>query len=759
MTIVIALNGLVSAPIASDADSLKNLLSSSNGNEQVDILISLAKELQRSDPKSAIKYADEAIMLLTKFPDEESKMEASYYKGWAYNYLNESDSAIFYAAETGEIARNNGIEKGLIWESLLKARVQRTDGLYDDAINALTFALENYDFGVDIFLKAKTFNELGSIHRRLGNNEKSFQYHSQALDILTGSGEYEELSTTYTYLGIINNVIGNYDDALKYYHSSLKLNKSLSDTRGIAAATHNIGILYQKTGIYDDALQYFDKAMNYWKALNNKDALASTLNSIGGINELKENNTDALDYYKQALTIWEETGSKYSIAIALNNIGSVYEAMGNYFESLKNLQRAIEIRKSLGDKDGTASSLLVLAELYNKLGKTELAIASAKDGIKLAEEAGSWSTIRYGHNVLATIYEDSGQFNFALEEYKKFKAAEDSIFNTESQRVIAELEAKYKSEEQKQKIELLERESEIQALYRTILISGLAVALIILVLIYNRYRLKKRAHEALQKLHKSEVDAAETKAAMIQMEYEQKKKELEAARDLQLSMLPSKIPDHSKLEIAAHMQTATEVGGDYYDFHRSNDETLTMVIGDATGHGAQAGTIVTATKSLFNLLSREEDIAEILNHINFSIRKMRMPNLFMAMGLVRLIGSELELAGAGMPAALIYRSSEKKVEKIPLKGLPLGSVADFKYSKTSTKLNTGDTVALMSDGLPELFNSNFEMFGYERASTIFGEAIENSPSKIIEHFTLAASKWLNGEKQQDDMTFIVFRVK
>jgi hypothetical protein len=65
-----------------------------------------------------------------------------------------------------------------------------------------------------------------------------------------------------------------------------------------------------------------------------------------------------------------------------------------------------------------------------------------------------------------------------------------------------------------------------------------------------------------------------------------------------------------------------------------------------------AGTMVTATKSLFNLLSSNEDIAEILNHINYSIRKMHIPNLFMAMGIVRLKNDTLELAGAGMPHAL-----------------------------------------------------------------------------------------------------------
>jgi serine phosphatase RsbU (regulator of sigma subunit) len=134
---------------------------------------------------------------------------------------------------------------------------------------------------------------------------------------------------------------------------------------------------------------------------------------------------------------------------------------------------------------------------------------------------------------------------------------------------LQSLEAKYKTEEQKQQIELLKRDGEIQNLYRTILIAGLVLAVIFMIMFYNRYRFKKQAHETLEKFHKSEMDAAETKAALLQMDFEQKKKELDAARDLQLSMLPSAIPDHPKIEIAALMQTATEVGGDYYDFHQA----------------------------------------------------------------------------------------------------------------------------------------------------------------------------------------------
>jgi serine phosphatase RsbU (regulator of sigma subunit) len=71
---------------------------------------------------------------------------------------------------------------------------------------------------------------------------------------------------------------------------------------------------------------------------------------------------------------------------------------------------------------------------------------------------------------------------------------------------------------------------------------------------------------------------------------------------------------------------------------------------------------------------------------------------------------------------LIYRSATGNIESAPLKGLPLGSFADLNYSKINVKLNKDDVVALMSDGLPELFNSKCEMLGYEQVTTLFSEA-------------------------------------
>ena len=117
------------------------------------------------------------------------------------------------------------------------------------------------------------------------------------------------------------------------------------------------------------------------------------------------------------------------------------------------------------------------------------------------------------------------------------------------------------------------------------------------------------------------------------------KKDFRDARELQLSMLPSNLPEVPFLQIAVSTQTAQEVGGDYYDFHLV-DNQLTFTIGDATGHGLKAGTIVTATKVLFNSFSMIDNPKEILNKISFSLKEMGFGNMYMSMLLAKISSRE-----------------------------------------------------------------------------------------------------------------------
>jgi sigma-B regulation protein RsbU (phosphoserine phosphatase) len=97
------------------------------------------------------------------------------------------------------------------------------------------------------------------------------------------------------------------------------------------------------------------------------------------------------------------------------------------------------------------------------------------------------------------------------------------------------------------------------------------------------------------------------------------------------------------------------------------------------------------------------------------------------------------------------------VEELALEGVPLGSPIPFDYQECRVELENGDTLLLMTDGLPELQDSTGEPFGYPRVRDVFQKNAGRSPDELIEALTHAAEEWTDGEAPGDDVTFVVVK--
>ncbi len=131
----------------------------------------------------------------------------------------------------------------------------------------------------------------------------------------------------------------------------------------------------------------------------------------------------------------------------------------------------------------------------------------------------------------------------------------------------------------------------------------------------------------------------------------------------------------------------------------------------------------------------------------------------MALTLIKIKNRELIASAAGMPPIYIFRNQTKHVEEITIKGMPLGAFDNFNYNDRRIKLQHGDTILLLSDGLPELFNKNKEMFDYPRVKDVFAKVGDKSPQNIINHFVKAGDGWSDNGNLNDDITFVVLKVK
>ncbi len=238
-----------------------------------------------------------------------------------------------------------------------------------------------------------------------------------------------------------------------------------------------------------------------------------------------------------------------------------------------------------------------------------------------------------------------------------------------------------------------------------------------------------------------------------------KTRELEEARELQLAMLPAALPDLPKMSLAAEMRTATEVGGDYYDYVLDENNTLTVAIGDATGHGMRAGTLVAAVKSLFSALGASLKPAVFLRRCSRLIRGLNLGRLHMAMLIVRVNGATIRVATAGIPPAQLYRAIDGRVEELAAGGLPLGTHLDPEYQETEVELDPGDTLLLCTDGFAELATPDGTALGYSGATEAFREAAIGTPSEIIRTLLATADSWSRGAPQEDDITFVVLQAR
>lgn len=235
------------------------------------------------------------------------------------------------------------------------------------------------------------------------------------------------------------------------------------------------------------------------------------------------------------------------------------------------------------------------------------------------------------------------------------------------------------------------------------------------------------------------------------------RKELDEARSLQLSMLPNTIPQIEGINISAFMKTASEVGGDYYDFSLQNNGSLNIAVGDATGHGMKAGIMVSIMKTLFITNSSHHDLEEFFKLANDAIKSLNVGRMMVAFAMVNLNGNRLKVLNAGMPPIFFYKSAVKEVVEIGSHNLPLGAVNNSNYSAAEIEMNNDDVILILSDGFPEIQNDRKEQYGYQRLSDTFLHIGNKNSNDIISMLKNEVSNWLGNKELEDDVTFVVIK--
>ena len=243
------------------------------------------------------------------------------------------------------------------------------------------------------------------------------------------------------------------------------------------------------------------------------------------------------------------------------------------------------------------------------------------------------------------------------------------------------------------------------------------------------------------------------------------KQELQIAREVQNSFLPTKTPDLEGLDIAALCQPAYETGGDYYDFIQLDDHRVALTIGDVSGKGIQAAFYMTFTKGILHSLCRETDSpAELLKKANrlFCDNARKGTFISLVYGIVDLKKKTFTFSRAGHNPILHLQAKDGKLNELQPNGLGLGLTknASFDDNIKEVELNLaeGDLLVLYTDGIVEALNDTHQFYGGKRLLKQLKNQKNKTSQEILDVLSKDVSSFIGTAKQHDDMTIMVIKM-
>jgi len=264
----------------------------------------------------------------------------------------------------------------------------------------------------------------------------------------------------------------------------------------------------------------------------------------------------------------------------------------------------------------------------------------------------------------------------------------------------------------------------------------------------------KEAHEKLNDAH---AQLTETHL-QLQQTHTVIQKELDLAREIQLSLIPLAPPDIAGYSFVPTYLPAEKVGGDYYDFLKLKGNSLGILVADASGHGIPAALLVSMAKMTFS--NPALDIGSpsfILEQTNISLKKaMQTRNFLTAFYVILNVATgEIRYARAGHPPALLYRARTQTIEQLQCQGIALGLIDTPSFEQKETVLEPGDRLILYSDGITEAFDSSHTMYGLESLQMVVEKYGRLKPIEITVAILDDLRRFTDNQKLKDDATLLV----
>ncbi|OFY83022.1 MAG: hypothetical protein A3F72_18660 [Bacteroidetes bacterium RIFCSPLOWO2_12_FULL_35_15] len=683
----------------------------------------------------------------------------------------------FYAQNNYLDSLNNVVKTGSDTNKI-KALFFLSDNYeYNDIARAWEYSRQIYALAHRLNIQkyiASSYIQYGNLYDDVSNSDSALFYYQKALSYSQQHDLKKQQGSALNGLGCVYLNTGDYSKSMENLLKALKIYETINYKSGQASCLNNMGLVARNTKKQNKAIEYYLQALAIKEEVRDTAAFGNTLNNIGLTYYETERYDQAMSYYFKALSFARISGDSGSTAMILQNIALIYNQKYDTKNALKYYESAMKLYHTLDDKNGEAITNCNLGMVYHRMHDDEKAIAFNLKALNMFREINSKDWIAEVYKNLFQIYSLKHDYEKALHYHVKFVELKDSLFTTENNRSLAEMETKYESEKKQKEIEILNQKAEIASIAfnknRILLYSfvgGFLLILLMVLIIFNRYKIKKRANIALEQQN---VEITLQKAII-----EEKNKDItdsiRYARRIQEAILPSSdlikgfFPDSFIL-----YKPKDIVSGDFYYFHNLSASHTIVAAADCTGHGVPG-----AFMSLLGYNALEHAIKEnkktvpsdILDTINTIISGTLnqekkdttvMDGMDIALCSFDKESNQLNYAGANNP---LWMFSDNQLKEFDADKTPIGAYSGIENKFTTHKipLKKGDCFYIFSDGYADQFGGKLgKKFKYKQLKELLHAAqgkLMSEQKVILEN---AIDQWRGNLEQVDDILIIGIRV-
>ena len=242
------------------------------------------------------------------------------------------------------------------------------------------------------------------------------------------------------------------------------------------------------------------------------------------------------------------------------------------------------------------------------------------------------------------------------------------------------------------------------------------------------------------------------------------KGDLAIAGEIQQAILPRVFPPFpdlaDRLDIAASMTPAKDVGGDFYDLFRIDDDRIGFVIADVSGKGIPAAIFMAVSRTLIRATGiRGGSPSDCITYSNKLLAAESVDCMFVTVfyGILDVKTGEITYCNAGHNPPYVLKSSGE-VTALPLSVDPMiGAIEGIGYQEGRLQLEKGDTLVMFTDGVTEAMNTSNEEFGEQRLEDTLAEVTQQSSQQVIETIKTNVATFAGEAEQSDDITVMAIK--